>query len=362
MAEGGPEAPAAEGGGGIKAALGKKLGPLPAGVWIAIALVVFYYVSKKQGGGAGGQETDPAGNVGQINPQTGYVYGSPQDRAAAGSAPSGLGGGTEPGSTGGSTVSGQYADNNAWAVAAINYLVSIGVDATSANTAVTQFLASQTLTPQQQGEINLVIQRLGAPPSPPEPGGNTPPIVTPPTSATYATNPPSGFTTTTVTTSSIGTKWNATTNAASYTLSWGTTPAATDGRTTVSTAAATATGLKANTTYYLRVQANPVKAGAGYASLTKATAKAVTVPGPTKAKPIPTTPATPATAPYSHVVTKDGESFSSIAAQYHYKPGGHALWVYNYTSSPHSAAAKATIKKRGPDLIVHGETVYIPRS
>lgn len=358
MPEGAPEAKVPEGAGGIKTALGKKIGPLPAGVWIVIAVVIFYYASKRQKGGAeGGQETDPAGNVGQIDPATGYVYGSPEDRAALGGGSSSLGSDTDTG-TGGSTISGGYADNNAWAVAAINYLVSIGVDATSANAAITQFLASQTLTPQQQGEVNLAIQRLGAPPSPPEPGGSPPPVVTPPSSSTYATNPPSGFTTTSVTANSVGLKWNATTNAASYTVRWGTYPSAQTGSTTVSTTAATATGLKPGTMYHFSVQAGPAKAGAPSATLTKSTAKASSGGGGSAGG----SGGSKTKEPYKHTVTKDGESFSSIARQYHYAAGGHALWVYNYTSSPHSAEAKATIKKRGPDHIVHGETVYIPRS
>lgn len=350
------ETAAAEGVGGIKAALGKKIGPLPAGVWIAIALAVFYYISKRQGGGgtAGGPQTDPAGNVGTINPQTGYVYGSSEDQAALGSGSGSIGSDTDTG-TGGSTVSGQYADNNAWAVAAINYLVSIGVDATSANAAITQFLSSQTLTTEQQADVNLVIQRIGAPPSPPEPGGSPPPVVNPPSSSTYAANPPSGFTTTSVTSSSIGAKWNAATNAASYRLSWGTTTDAKDGSVTVSTTAGTATGLKPNTLYHLRVQANPAKSGAGFASLTKSTAKSSTPAPPSKPKPS-------SKAPYAHVVTRDGESYSSIAKQYHYAPGGTALWKYNYTSSPHSAEAKAKLKKQGANLLYHGQTVYIPRS
>jgi len=355
MAEPGVEPKAPEGGGGLKKALGRKIGPLPAVAWIAIAIVVFYYVSKKQkASGGSDQQTDSAGNVGTIDPKTGYVYGSAEDAAALGQASSGLGTDTDTG-TGTSTVSGQYADNNAWAVAAINYLVSIGVDATSANTAITQFLASQPLTTQQQGEVNLAIQRLGAPPSPPEPGGSPPPVVTPPSSSTYATNPPTGFTTTSVTDKTIGTKWNAATNAASYTLYWGTTADAKDGKTTVSTTTATATGLKANTLYHLRVQANPVKSGASFASLTKTTTKTKTTPPKTGGKPAEK-------APYKHTVTHDGESYSSIAAQYHYKPGGHALWVYNYTDAPHTAAAKAEIKKRGPDKLFHGSTVYVPRS
>ena len=344
------------GGAGLKGALTKKIGPLPAAAWIVIAVVVFYYVSKRQkAGGAGGDQTDSAGNVGQIDPKTGYVYGSAEDAAALGQSSSGLGTSSDSG-TGGSTVSGQYADNNSWAVAAINYLVSIGVDATSANTAITQFLASQTLTTQQQGEVNLAIQRLGAPPSPPEPGGSTPPVVTPPNASTNASNPPTGFTTTSVTSSAVGLKWNAATNAVSYTVRWGTYPNALTGSTTVSTTAATASGLKPGTLYHFSVQANPAKSGAPSATLTKTTTKKASGgTGGTPSKPEEKAPA-------KHTVTHDGESYSSIAKQYHYAKGGHALWVYNYTDSPHTAAAKKEIKERGPDKLFHGSTVYIPRS
>jgi LysM repeat protein len=106
------------------------------------------------------------------------------------------------------------------------------------------------------------------------------------------------------------------------------------------------------------VQANPVKTGAGFASLSKTTAKASGGTTPSK----PTTPKPADKTPTKHTVTKDGESYSSIAKQYGYKPGGTALWKYNYTSSPHSAAAKAEIKKRGPNLLFHGSTVYIPKA
>lgn len=357
MAE--PDIKAPEGGGGgLKGTLMKKVGPIPLAAWIVIAAVIIYYTRKKSTGTAG-QATDAAGNVGTINPATGYVYGSAEDAAAAGGSGSlggSLGSSSDSG-TGGSTVAGSYADNNAWAVAAINYLVSIGVDATAANTAITQFLGSQQLTPAQQADVNLVIQRLGAPPSPPEPGGSNTPIVNPPSSSTYATNPPTGFTTTSVGTSTIGVKWNAAVNAVSYTVSWGTSANASEGTTTVTTPAATVTGLKPNTLYYVRVQANPVKAGAGFASLTKTTAKSG---GTTPTK--PTTPSKPKpTAPIKHTVT-DGESYSSIAKKEHYSGSGTALYQYNITSSPHSQAAKAKLKKQGPNLLLHGQTVYVPRS
>lgn len=357
MADPTPDAPATSGGGdGLKKALTRKLGPLPVVAWVGIAVVIWWYVNRKKGGGTGGPQTDPAGNVGTINPQTGYVYGSSEDQAALGSGSSSIGSSAETGS-GGSTVAGQYQDNNAWAVAAINYLVSIGVDATSANAAITSFLSSQTLTTQQQGEVNLAIQRLGAPPSPPEPGKSVPPVVTPPSSSTYATNPPSGFTTTAVGSTAITAKWNAAVNATSYVMSWGRTEAATDGSVTVSTTSATAHGLKPNTHYYLRVQAKPAKTGAAFATLSKTTVKEPGVPAGHKGGGTTSSHSNVV----AHKVTKDGESFSSIAKEEGYKGGGEALWKYNYTSSPHTAAAKKKIKERGKDLVVHGETIYVPK-
>jgi phosphodiesterase/alkaline phosphatase D-like protein len=86
-------------------------------------------------------------------------------------------------------------------------------------------------------------------------------------------------------------------NAKSYTIFWGTTPSVKDGRTTVTTPAGTATGLKPNTMYFFRVQANPTKNPVGdpFASLVRTTARSA----PTPAKPVPpkktTVPGKPST-------------------------------------------------------------------
>lgn len=248
--------------GGLKGALTKKIGPLPAGIW-ALALVGAWLYLHKRGGGGGtaGVATDPAGNTGTIDPATGYVAGSPQDTSALGEQSSTGPSGSTSGS-GGSTVAGQYATNDAWARAAVNYLVGIGVDPTAANSAIQAFLSSQTLTTDQQGDVNLAIQSLGAPPSAPNPGNSPPPVYQPSPGTVYAANPVTGLTVSSRTASSAAITWNRAANAQGYTVAWsaGGQP---EYSTTVSgnQGSASITGLQADTFYNVRVQATPAKPG-----------------------------------------------------------------------------------------------------
>jgi len=283
------------GGRGIAETFKHKVGPLPVGVWVIGIVLVWYVVVKRRGAGSAaggpGQQTDPAGNVGTINPQTGYVYGSSQDQAAlAGQSAGGASGSGSGGS--GATVAGQYTTNQDWARAAINLLVGQGIDPTEANTAIEQYISSQQLSSQQQADVNLAIQSLGAPPDPPQPGGNPQPIVTPPSPGpVYATNPPTGLATSGVTASTISVKWNRSTNATGYTIT-----ASASGKPTASTtvtgtdASGTVSGLAANTPYTVKVQATPARPGDGFASLTVVTSNAnipapAPGPGPTKLPP-----------------------------------------------------------------------------
>ncbi len=82
----------AQAGKGLGATLGKKVGPLPLGAWLVIGGGLYWYMSRKQAAAAGqqagqgqapaGYGTDPAGNYGLIDPNTGYVQGSAEDVAA----------------------------------------------------------------------------------------------------------------------------------------------------------------------------------------------------------------------------------------------------------------------------------------
>lgn len=268
----GEQEAAGAGGRGLVETLKHKVGPLPVGVWVAAFVVIYLVVrGRKSSSGAGGQQTDPAGNVGAIDPKTGYVYGTSQDQAALSGQSSGGGG---SGSGSGSTVAGQYTTNAEWARAAINLLVGAGIDPTEANSAIEQYISSQQLTPQQHADVNFAIQALGAPPDPPQPGSGGQVVKPPSPTKVYATNPPTGLAVTGVTASAIGLKWNRSTNATGYTITatGGNQPTAS---TTVSgtDASGTVSGLAPNVLYTVKVQAQPARPGDGFASLTVTTNK-----------------------------------------------------------------------------------------
>lgn len=350
-----PSSPSSTGSkGGKFGFLTRKVGPLPLGVWLAAAVLIFLYMQHRNKAG-GGQQTDPAGNVGTIDPQTGYVYGSPEDKAALGSSGGGGGGGDNTSGGGGDTTAGKYATNAEWERAAINYLVARGVDPTAANEAITSWLSSQQLTPEQQADVNLAIQGLGTgPPDPPGPVGTPPPpVVTPPQGVVYATNPPTGVTVSGATSTTLTVKWNRATNATGYTVRFGRTSAASDGSVSAGAEAGQATigGLTPKTTYYVHVQATPAKPADPYGSASGTTTAASTpgpMPGPvppTPPGPVPPGPKLPAPTPApapsgkrSYTVVH-GDTLSGIAGKLHVSGGWQALYSENKATI--EAAAKA---------------------
>lgn len=305
------------GGEGLKDFLGRKVGPFPVWVYGVAFLGIWYYLERRKSaatsssatstaaGTTGTYGTDPAGNTGDIDPQTGYVYGSAEDTAAL-----------QQSSTGAQS-SGQYATNDAWAEAAINYLVGLGDDSVVANSAIEAYLQSQTLTTTQQAMVNSAIQALGAPPQPPAPSTSTG-IVSPPGGATtYATNPPTGLTVTSTSGTSIGLKWNAAANATGYTVT--ATPSSGTPQTTSTTLPlATLSGLAPSTSYKISVQGTPADAGAPSATATASTGFSVTGT-PVGTKPVGTTGDVPLTAGQQirvQVNIQPPNTMAKVAAKY----------------------------------------------
>lgn len=280
MAEG--DAAVSSGGKGLDF-LKQKVGPLPLGVWLIAGIAIVLYIREKQSGGGlsslfGGsnasavpnQQTDPAGNIGTIDPATGYVYGTPEDLAALAANNADTTNPTAP-------ASATYADNAAWSEAAVNYLVGLGISPTEATNAIQLYLNGQTLTTQQQADVNEAIQALGAPPTLPDAAPTSP------TGGTSATNPPTGVTVSAKTPTSLTVKWNKSANATGYDIQAGETKGSHKYGTSTgpNTTSATIGGLAANTNYFIQVQAKPAKAGAAWGETqgmtTKTTTKGSTV-------------------------------------------------------------------------------------
>lgn len=203
------DAPAKAAGKGL-GFLGQKAGPLPIGVWLLAAAVIWWYTQKKTAGPGGtpgttGYATDPAGNVGVLNPETGYVYGSPSDQAAI---QANWGPSQEPAAATG------FANDADWGNAALNFLLSMSIDPTTASAAISAYLAGQQLTADQQKLINEAIQSIGAPPKLPSTASTptTPPPVPAPTGTGQVSRfpAPTGAKVAGVTASSVSLQWNDT--------------------------------------------------------------------------------------------------------------------------------------------------------
>lgn len=265
-----------------------KVGPLPLVVWMGAGLVIFLYLQKKQTTTAAPSTSAGGATSGQIDPATGYAYGTSEDQLALANIASGTSGQSgSSSSSSGTTTANTYATNQAWSEAALNYLVAQGNDPTVATQAIQQYLASQTLTVQQQGMVNLVIQALGAPPQLPGASATNPtPVGGTTGGTTNATNPVTGLAAGNITATAITLKWNQAANATGYTVSYGIAPA--NDTWTTSTGlqndtvagtdnaqnGATVGNLTPGTTYSFKVQATPASSGAGWGGpITVTTAK-----------------------------------------------------------------------------------------
>lgn len=246
----------------------RKVGPLPLVAWAGAFVVVWYVVEKRNSSSAAtaaaatgaSTATGSTATDANVDPATGFDYGTTADEDQLAQ---------DYGTSGGSSSTAAYTTNSAWQDAAINYLVGLGVDAVSANSAISAYLGSQTLTTTQQAQVNEAVTALGAPPQPPSPATTTS-VVNPPGGGTMATNPPTGLTVTSTMSTAVGLKWNSTTNATGYTVTY-TAPGKAAQTLSTSTPSATLSGLTPQTSYSISVQATPADAGAGSATTTVTT-------------------------------------------------------------------------------------------
>ncbi|MFJ7153265.1 hypothetical protein ACIQVT_34550 [Streptomyces sp. NPDC100445] len=191
-----PDAPhgGGEGAGhGLKGAMGRKLGPLPMGVWILAVgggLVLTYYMRRATPTDAG---TDTSSDT--AAPDTGgtgqgsWPYGFPNGVGQTGSTGTGDSTGTD------STLP---TTNEQWQRRAVQILVGRGYEPTAVDRAIAAYLGGESLTTTQRAIINEAIILIGPPPvSPPSPTtpDKPPPTTTPPTppKPTHPPTPPWHF-------------------------------------------------------------------------------------------------------------------------------------------------------------------------
>lgn len=152
----------------FKSQLGKKVGPLPMGVWIVViaaGLGIGYMINKNMASGDGEEGTGSGVEEGVGTGGLVPVPWEPEDNTPKGPE-----------------------DNVAWGNQAINYLVGLGYPPAEVDNAVRKYLAAQTLTIKENAWLSQVLVKFGAPPEPiapvdnvPEiPKPNPPPVIKPP--------------------------------------------------------------------------------------------------------------------------------------------------------------------------------------
>jgi chitodextrinase len=273
------------------------------------------------------------------------LYTTPDQTEMGSSATGGplnIGGNTSSTVTDGTTP--ESIDTNAeWTQKAVELLSNAGYDPATVAAALGEFLARRAL---DKTEATIARAALGMVGQPPE--GRPWTVIEEASTGTGTLRAPTGLAVKGTTDSTISLGWGSVSGAGSYKVYENGSV-----KLTVSGTSATVTGLKESTTYKFAV--------AAVSTLGKTGSKSGEVTAKTKAK--PSTPSKPptghhTTVPAHHtVVAKHGDTISSIAARY------HKNWqdVWNFNLKYRSASTVATFKKRGPNLIYAGTTIWVPK-
>lgn len=155
---------------------GQQVGPLPLGAWAAVVAgglgIAWYSVRNQKASAAPQLVTDTSGDPG------------------VGTGPSWTA--VPPPSTSPDSTQVTIDTNEAWSVAAINYLIAQGYDPNVADSAIRKYMQSDSLSIQEYALVRFALAKLGSPPTPlPDPPAPptsvgtpvipvTPPPVTPP--------------------------------------------------------------------------------------------------------------------------------------------------------------------------------------
>lgn len=161
----------------------KKTLAIVGGGGVLLLGIVWYRSKKASGSSSSSTDTTAQTDQSNIDPATGFPYGSPEDVQAlqsqqmigGGFGPVYGGGGTPGGTTG--PGPGSFTDNGQWAQYAEDYLVNtVGQPAADVGNALGKYLTAQPVDTTGKGYINEAIAFAGFPPVS-GPNGNPPGIV-----------------------------------------------------------------------------------------------------------------------------------------------------------------------------------------
>lgn len=181
-----------------------------------VVLLIGYYRYRQQ------KLTSAAGSN-EINPATGYPFGSAEDAAALSTQngyqyPATGGGGGGGGSSGGTSIPGTgYVNNAQWSQAAIEYLTNSNsiVDSGALSAALGKYINGSPVTNTEKTLIEQAIAVVGQPPVA-GPSGYPPHINQSPIQAATLPAKVSGFTTAGIGFAEIDLKWDAVQGAERY--------------------------------------------------------------------------------------------------------------------------------------------------
>jgi LysM repeat protein len=186
-------------------AVQKKTALVVGGIGVGLGVIVYWREKKL------GELTSSATTAtGEIDPATGFVYGTPEDLAALAAQGTDLGGNPPtPGGSGsipaGGTVGTGFTSNGQWVQAVVEYMTSNSLvsDPAQLSAALGKYITGAYIDPKDTASTSLVQQAIAVQGYPPiagvngyppaintHPASTTPPVTTPPSTTPPPKPPP----------------------------------------------------------------------------------------------------------------------------------------------------------------------------